>query len=1040
MSEDYGAFWGEIPCAMEPPPVYRRTRGFDVSESTVTFPRSYFRSLAPEQPATDDEVFKVAEPRLPLLLPFIHVDRPITFAPIARPPFAADLVFAQGAKDAVRVFRARHLYFVEARIPDPENAETADVEIQLAPITRFWPNYGWITRTWNLGLAKSDVLMIGPNGVELTRAADRLWAAHTAKEGGRVATPLREIVQELLHELPGSLEIVHWPDAFLADKPPPEVRCFGARPLEVLRVLMDVYHLYPDVGPDLAVRVCGIGEGLAGELEDDAHGGTLVRTYDPATGEGVWKGHIVAGGDRWAQRPAHRPREVIVLGDRTVFDAEVDALTPVLYYEEPEQKDRPPRTVVLEATPHNLELLAQGRVTGGDILDEIEEVENPVTDEDRAKINLILGARDTGISSRADVGAVPVPGGPAGATPEGPRPGRRDGMFWQRIVLEKDDAVWTRDLPHLVEPVRQLIGRQLFRYYMLPRGLRRLLPMLERAGRDYKGDRLPIKVEAFSFRPASARVPKEPPKDTVEFFSNTGLPTGLPGDEFTEHDALVNDLNRVQTEIANFEARRERLRAPTIQEFAAAIQTLTERRDLGEKRDATAEGRLRDKFYESYAQTGRTWLRAAAGSGLLRVLGADSVKDVLNWYASDGLSSDDVEARIAQIDVELKRLREVEEKILAELNPRGTLERQLGAVEAEIKSIAATGARVNSALRERAEELRRQIAQVETDDQTKKPPADDESPYKIVNYHQNLSRAEVEFRVVDKALGIIEVLGGLPGWLGDHMVADPTSTFFLPMPVRISFGTYNGLDVDLRSDPEFHRLNFYVVQACSMLASRPELLPFAGRIGNRLPPPTGEDQVRFTFSRDSVKDGFDGGGRALVGRHPWPIVVDDRGDPFRLLVRLPADDEFEESEGQTGETIAQLKAKIEHLLDPTGFTRDEVRNRSAQAMTLLPIVQGAAIRDNRAELLARALPWARAALSAPDLLDTGSLVVEGPRAVPCTGRVSAVEVTVDGEEGVVTTVSFQHDAEPLPGMDGPVRPDGPVRLVFGIDTEKTQNS
>lgn len=1030
MSEDYGAWWGEIPVAMEPPPVYRRSRGFDANESTVTIPRSYFRSLTPETPATDDEVFRIAEPKLPLLLPFMHLDRPITFAPLERPPFAADLVFAQGEKDKPRILHARHLYFVEARIPDPENGDTSLVEFQLAPITRFWADYGWITRTWNLGLSSDPGLVyVGPTGLELARNADRVFAAHTSKEAGRVAVPLREIAQELLNELPGRLEIVEWPDTFLADKAPPEVRAWGARPLEVLRGILDAFNLYPDVGPDLQVRVYPIGQGPAGELEDDAHGGRIVRAHDPATGQGVWKDQIVAGGDRWAQRPAHRPRETIVLGDRTVYDAEVDCLTPILRYEEAERTDRESRTVIVEATPHNLELLAQGRVTGGDILDEIEGVENPVTDEDRRRINIILGARDRSITAA-------TPELPSDA--EAPRVRRRDAMLWQRLVLERDDEAWARHLPHLAEPVRALIGRQLFRLYMLPRGLRRLLPLLDRATRDYKKDRLPIKVEAFSFRPASVRR-RKPARIRA------------PGDppEPDSHEAQLAELVALQKEIAAFEARRERLRAPTVEEFAAAIGTLYERNGLGPKRGAlgdlpgtqagtggSAEARLKDKFFESYAQTGRSWIRQAANSGLLRLLGADSISAALNEYASDGLSSDDVESRLAQIEVELKRLRGEEEKLLAKMNPRGALERALGAVEAEIRTRAATGGVISGQLREQADELRRQIAQVETEEQdrTKRPPADDESPYEVVNYHLNMGRTEVEFRIVDAKLGIIELLGDLPGWLGDHMVADPTSTFFIPMPVRISFGTYNGLDVDLRTDPEAHRLNFYTVQACAMLTASPELLPFAGPIGNRLPAPTGEDQIRFTFSRDSVKDGNDGGGRALVGRHPWPILVDDPEDPFRLLVRLPPS-------GVELDDLEALKAKIDRLMDPSNLTRDEVRNRNAQAMTLLPLALGATIRDNRAELLKRALPWARAALSAPDVLDTGSLTIRGPRTVPCTGRVSAVEVTLAGPgEGFVTTVSFQGDAEPLPGMEGPVRGAEPVRLVFGIDTERTQNS
>lgn len=968
MSEAAGVWWDGIPCAPEGTRYYR-ARGLEPSTSTVVVPRSYFRdSLAPEEPR---DLFALRPEQTPALLGQMHAPAPVTFLPIPRPPFAGDLVIAQGeSEQPPRMLRARQLYLVEARILDPRHGADAMVQLVLADMRRFWEYYGHtVTREWNVGLPQTTSILIPGSGVvDREEQERRRYVAHTARERGTAPTPLRAIVQELLEYLPGRLQIVQWPDAYLEGKAPPEVRCWGASPKEVLAAILDAYRLEIDIGADLKARIYGFAEGDVGEAEADGHGGDLVRLHDPETGHGVWASAITADGNRYARRPSHRPREVEVIGDKTVTEVTVDYLTPVLVYEErPEGKA--PRTAVLEVSPDNLRALARGTL--------FDDPDNPpaegalVSDRaDRARINMILGARDKG--------AVPV----NLLVPAAPEPVKEDalqGVFWQQFIFEDDDA-WSRGFPHLPEPVRELLRRQLWRYYMVPEHLRRLLPLLARAERDFKGDRLKPKVEAFTFRRTSASVKK-------------------PDTEKEEREANLKKLDEVMKSIREFEGSKERLQAPSLSEVALAIRTTIERGGAARPGYArTRDEQAIDRAAEAHAQVGRSWLRALRdGARDLNIFGAESIADLAEWLgADDGLSSDQVDARIAVIDEEIRALREVEAQIMRELNPRGALERELGAVEAEIRrTTAATGGVVSSALRNRRDDLIAQINETvrKAAEEGQKPP-DRSKTHEEVVFHLNLSRDEVEYRVVDADLGIIEVLGDLPGWLADPMVSDQRKTFFIPMPVRITFGTFNGLPTVLRTGAPLF-VNFYVQRSIGMIASDPRLWPYLGRMGHRIPAAPGEEQIRFTFTQEDQESG-----EAEVGDHPWRILFDDPDNPLRLLVRL------------TG---------------PEQLTAAPSATREALPSEVVPL-------DNRAELLARAIPFAKAALAAPAELDSGSLAVHGPRTVVLNGRVSAVAVTYQ-DNSWVTEVSFGADAAPLPGEEGPVRQRGPVRLVFGLDVE-----
>lgn len=970
MSEDFGAWWGDIPCALgASPPSYVRTRGLEPAVATVAFPRRFFsESLAP-LPPEDPFGIRDTQPAASLV-GRMHEEVAITFTPVARPPYFGDLVIAQGSAElGLRSFVARQLYLVEAMIPDPQHGQDSLVQFVLADVRRFWNDYGQITKAWNVGLPQGDAKRVGADGLTVVRAADRVFVAHTAKDGGTRATPLREIVQDLLDVLPGKVQIAEWPDAFLADKPAPEVRCWGASPKEALGAVLDAFSLEFDLGEDAVARVSPIGQGEVGE----ARPGGLLEAHDPATGEGAWKGHITADGDRYARRPSHRPTGVVVVGDRTVHEVAVDFLTPVLVYTD-QPDGQPAQTVVLEVTPDNLQILARGGADPG-------EAEILLADRaDRARLSVILGAKDRKVIPAASAG--PTEAQPSAVPAD-------DGHLWQRLPFQ-DGGAWSASLPYLSDRIRQLLRQQLWRYYQVPDPLRRLLPILKRAARDYKGDRLEPRCEAFTFRATSTRVPVE--RDVPSEANATGRPNEV-------RLALVKKLEETQKAISALEERKKRLRGPSAREVIDAVAvvfkgghaTATGKGDEQLARDIKRSEGVFDGFLESWAQIGRGWARAYIAEPA-KYVGADSLAAFFTEYAG-GLSSDDVESRIAQIDTELKDLRAEEEEVVAELNPRAAKERELGAIEAQIRSAAGT-AIIPRSIRQRADALRREIADMTQKEVELQPPADDQAEFEDRVFHLNLVRDEVPFRVVDENLGIIEVLSeSLPGWLADPMAPDPEGTWFIPMPVRLTFGTWNRLDPEPRSPGDEAARNFYPTMSVAMLRGMfPQSAGAFADLGDRLPATAGQSQILFTFGAQDQESGT-----ASVASPAWRILYDDPEKPLRLLVLLPEKDPD----------------------DPT---------------KLLPP------RSNYDELLSRARPFARAALSSPAELDAGSLVVHGPRTVRLNGRVSATEVRLlDVRKGFVTEVSFAADAAPLPGVDGPVRQSGPVRLVFGIDVEQGRN-
>lgn len=995
----YGAYWEGLPGAVgfmrgkggaeALPCVYRRARGVDASVSTISFPRSLFTdAVVPLVSGTAP--FALTEGAAPDLGSWNGPGVPFGAKKTARPAFVGDLWLVQQIDEKLQPVQvvARQLYFVES-VLDQTDFETPLVVVTLADIRRFWDGHGSITKRWNVPLGSSDsdlvetlssALTIGTQAPPQAEPGARRFEADTAKNGGRDPVPLREIVQDLLNELPGRLQIVRWPSRIGEGEDAPHVRCWAANPKEALRGLLDAYRLAFDPGPDLKARVFKSGEGTIGVLlPGDAEN---LSSFEPITRAGPWADLVVADGNRYSQRPTHAPRDVEVLGDRAIMEAAADFCTPVLTYEL-EEKDKPPRTIVLEVTPANLAALARGvRKPGQPSLPSENVLPSP---RDQHVIGRLLGA----IASPLPPIALKPPGtSEVKAAPVAPDP-----FVWQRLALQ-DAAVWKATLPWVTEGTRQLLQDQLWRRWQVPKHLRRLLPLLRRAQRDFRGERLEIQVEAFSFKPQAIQY-----RDEAEAVARKA-----------EREEQVASLKMLREEIALLEARRRKLEAPEVEEvaraaanyFDEAIEHNRERLGLAPtiaSRFATVgyavfwpfadvelpafstEDAALNKGVDALKQAGRSWIKTLFGEkGSARRAFADSspggllLVDPLATELGEGATTEEVAATLARIDARIADYKARATKLENELNPTLARTRKIGDLEAALATQRAeTGeedpivrAEIGQLMKQQAKEFSEFAERAKNDVKTKTRFA-----------YQNLSRQTVPFRVVDEGLGIIETTGDLPCWLADTTVEDARSSFVLPMPVRITFGTLNRLEPDGSTGGGI--TNPYMVQAAAMLASMPGVRAFAGPIGHILPVFSGESQLRLTFTRGGPETG-----EAPVGPFPYRLTVDE-DPPLRELVTLG------------------------------GFS-------------------------NRAELLERVMPHVRALLSLPLETDAGSLVLSGVQTVGCNGRISMVETRLeDVGTGFVTEVSFGVDVAPLPGVLGRRIDRGPLRLVFGIDVEATRN-
>jgi hypothetical protein len=1000
----HAVYWAGIPCALDPraPTRYAHARGLEPATATVAIPRRLFSTLVPTEPA---DPFALADPVSPALLSYLNFPTPAGEPPPVPMPFVGDLLVVQDDGDGtLRVtVHQRQMYFAGATVVDPEHQDRASgaadplLAIELVGIQDFWDDHGEITEEWNRvrgpvePRAAADYRGSVDTGTQAELDSKR-YTAPSSRDGGRRAAPLREILQACFNALPGKLQIARWPAATPLVE---DLRGWGASPKEIIKALCKHHGLHPDVGPDLGVRIFLRGEGVIGEAagQGGALGADNDQAHDPETGAGAWSSAVAA--DRFLRRSTRRPDQVLVVGDRTIMDAAVDWCRPVLYYQEtpdPAGGRRAPAPVVLEVRPENLALLASGRAPAeAEAGDELSEFLLSLTPSDAA-----------GIVS-------PFP--PTASTP----PPELARLTWQRLLLVgNDDERWHEVVPGMPEQVRDQLQAQLGWVYQLPPEFRRLLPLADRAAVDHRGKRLPMMVEAFGFRAIRSRG-KRPPRPAGTIGDLEG---GLPGAEAAARKELTDELAKIKREIEEDRKRIKLLTGPTSEELLVALDKHVKR----EKAAGTSS------FFGTLPAIAALDLE----SRLQRILGADpgigyALVDALTFGNADpiplpedaeaaevfarmraaqyrlsnafarrfglggffgvppeALDGDSVKAAIKEIEERIKRAEAAYRDVERKINPKLARQNELAAVEAEITRLRASGLAARE-LRNKALKLQEEIEQLEEDEA--KAIAEEEKEVEIVT-HVNLARRSVPYTVLDAALGIFRIdTPEPPVWLADPNVADPAETFAFFMPVRVTFGTMNGVDADRTSGGTqtgtaapgaTGPANPYLSQLAEALAEVPEMRDLVGTVGHALPDTVGERSTRFGFTRADLS------GSANVDRARARRVTVQTTPPFRELVELGG-------------------------------------------------------RSNREQLRARAQAYARALLERPADVPDGSLVLRGPRNVLCNGVISAAEIRWVGPAGFVTEVSFHVDAEPLPGVEGDLNDPDAVRTVFGIDVEESRD-
>jgi hypothetical protein len=345
-------------------------------------------------------------------------------------------------------------------------------------------------------------------------------------------------------------------------------------------------------------------------------------------------------------------------------------------------------------------------------------------------------------------------------------------------------------------------------------------------------------------------------------------------------------------------------------------------------------------------------------------------------------TTESLEAEVATKRARLAENRKRIEELLKDLDPMAAVQLQINDLEARISNERArTGTEPATLVLER-ERLYRQLRDErerlkQRSLSESKPEVEDRVRY------ENLGRHVLKARIVDENLGIIEVLGDLPCWLANTDVQHTASTYLIPVPVRVTFGSFNERDVDDDAEepppPDVQPENVYMVSAAALFGQLDsESLAAAGGVpGHTVPDTIGAKRTEFTFARTQK-----GSGKLGQGMRPWRITV-DQSPPLRELVRLDGS-------------------------------------------------------SNRAELEARAKALAQPLLDVPDDVDSGSVVLVDPHNVACNGRISAVSTRLvkdDNAFGFVTEVSFDPDLSPLPDMVGRDPEAGPLRFVFGIDVD-----
>ena len=971
----------------------------------------------------------------PVLLNRIGEERPLE--PPARAaviPVVGDLLLVQerdvpGFAAERREVRVKDLFLLEVRPLD--SFEPRLVELVLVDARAFYRTHGEITGRWN-------VPGPGPGG------RDARWPQ----------AKLSEILARVCERLPGSPRLVRCPDVESAlGQVPPHVECWGANPRDVLERLLEAYGLVWSLDLGGTCSIYWRGEGGVGEHSNGAPAGPNPQTYDPHARLGAWDGAVRE--DTYSRRiPPSVPDEVLVVGGPSIFTVAIDYLVPVVPVQSLDPRSGEPYTRWVE-----VELGEIDRLLG---IEPPPEGEAPLSTFAQGELHGRPAFYDTSTGQFVPSSVVEA------SRVQGPAQGVTAAWLLNLPLSQHtDDAsnfrppiAGSADLPEARTPSppalvldRALVDnlrKNLLRFWKIPSKFRHLLPVLDRAESFANGGPLKPVLEVYTWGQQEVDVTRQVQDQEqaaneilrgewqaltdkiaaidarlrqIEILSleevanyygallqgdfKTGegnqfraTPKIFAADPDRAHgvlaqagvlptdveQAVVNDgigfvLRKITLDAGEALRLLNEVKDPATGENRPDVLEFLEGRDFQE---ATAEALL--PFFNLGSAHHTNTARVALARGEVN---GDQVLSSI-WRAgkrwlrqSLGVSSA-FDATDVQVEALMKQREELVKQAIAleeKFNPVVALLRQKRELEGQIRDEEAT-------TRVRALELRAKLTAVERRTEEVRAKQRAEAQQRIIALQAvNLPRKEVPCRVTDPDQGVFEI-DEPAGWVSD--LSQPLSqALLIPMPVRAIFGTTAepsfppASELEARAENE---LNEFVRGAFEMLASDQQLAAFAASTGHLLPEVAGS-QLRMGFTAENLT------GTAAVSPGAYRILAPE----LRLRVGLG---------GPTNlpELIRRARAWAESVMNLPGF----------RGSSLVPA-------------------------RGPQVLEAGTILVEGPRGVNPNGRISAVEWTPGGRgqgedgAGIDTRVSFDSPTDPLPGVD---HPGPPLEDLFALRSFK----
>lgn len=890
--------------------------------------------------------------------------------PIADVPTQADLWIVE-TNPGEEVQRAvyRNMFLHGARVLD-DAYDPILVEVSLADVRRYWAAFGEITTQINTARVVDPSLVLSlaaPGGLGLTPAGETpVGIPAAAPDEPAQGVTLREWLEDrLLRTLPGQ-PTLHSMDPTASVQRPP-VYAWGANPARVLDGIARAYGmaialklngtLALDVNPTNPVGPSGLD------------GGAQEGDHDPLTGEGVWAPFVMPGGDRYQERPdPFRAQEVIVVGGRWVYTAAVDYCIPVLPV--PRFRGTPQeRLEWIDATPAALRELA----------------------------GVALG----------------------------------DAAFNDRIWLELvfSDAPWPAALESVPTYLQETIRRHLFRVYRTPSAYQNLLPVWNRAEVGEDGERLEPYAEVFWWHGQEIYLGRY---STVELEEGSAVFVPREGETRPELEALrEGELDELEGETA-VDPRLRQAMTEQRERYEALRNEISRLEGQIRHRESLAARATKQLLDAAAAQT-KEDLAAVVSTfepGAAEEVGVGILAHVLDPLIVVG-NALDIESLDAYVDVEAianqlaeqitgvrsAHLQKIEELkaaleqhkaaallVLKELDPADALKQELATARRERIANERSSGTVNLALREQEADLSDQINALEIEEAKRHV-----QQVRTGFVQLNQPRRKVPVQILDARRGIFEV-DDLPGWVANPHADDLASTHFLPLPVRLVFGTHGeafpaGTRIPTNAGGQAQAANPWVSALGSTLAADPRVNAFFAGVGSITPLPSANERLS-----------------GVSGERARSLTVSD--NPEDAAARLSYADPLHPSQvfftftsedmesGRAGASDLALRIEL-----PTLEGRVELPARGVA-------------KSNREELLKLARAAARPRL-AESRVDSGTLELRGPHQVDCGPRISGVSHELRGN-GIVTTVSFESRAAPFDGMVARLTTERDVPLVFGI--------